>query len=358
MNLVFNRLLIFDGGHCLHRNLCEPHLWEMKNIKGERTGGIYGTLQTILKESSSFNYFPVVVFDGHLSKRRLDIFPNYKRTLDKQLLLENEQNLTEQQQFELEQRREYNTQREILKELLPAFGIPVLHFSDWEGDDLIYILSKMCKDSIVVSDDKDLIQLVTETPERRCRVRRGMRDEFVDNNYLKEHNIDINTFVACKAIVGDTSDNIPSACFQVGEKTAPDLYKLYQVSQTTTGWFPQDEKQLEEKCKLAGISKRKAFLNFNEEQFLKNTLLMDLNFVDNDITDDLVQNIQNQILNQYNIIEGNLIIEILKELDIKSFIINNLIDNVRNLSKYVKIEDYDKYADTPDIKPKKFGRFF
>ena len=92
MNLVFNRLLIFDGSHCLHRNLCEPHLWEMKNIKGERTGGIYGTLQTILKESSSFNYFPVVVFDGHLSKRRLDIFPNYKRTLDKQLLLENEQN--------------------------------------------------------------------------------------------------------------------------------------------------------------------------------------------------------------------------------------------------------------------------
>lgn len=358
MNTVFNRLLIFDGSHCLHRNICEPHLWEMKNIKGERTGGIYGTLQTILKESSTYNYFPVVVFDGHLSQRRLDIFPNYKGTLDKQLLLENKEQLTEQQELVLEQKREYNTQREILKELLPAFGIPVLHFTDWEGDDIIYILTKMCKDSIVVSDDKDLIQLVCDTPERRCRVRRGMRDEFVDTNYLNEHNINIDTFVACKAIVGDQSDNIPSACFKVGEKTAPDLYKLYQVCNTLNNDYPHDEKQLEETCKKAGISKRKAYLNFDEEQFLKNILLMDLRLVDNDITDELLQKIQNQILLQYNIIEGDLIIKILKDLDIKSFIINNLIDNIRNLSKYVKIEDYDEYKDTPDIKPKKIGGFF
>lgn len=358
MNTVFNRLLIFDGSHCLHRNICEPHLWEMKNIKGERTGGIYGTLQTILKESSTYNYFPVVVFDGHLSQRRLDIFPNYKGTLDKQLLLENKEQLTEQQELVLEQKREYNTQREILKELLPAFGIPVLHFTDWEGDDIIYILTKMCKDSIVVSDDKDLIQLVCDTPERRCRVRRGMRDEFVDTNYLNEHNINIDTFVACKAIVGDQSDNIPSACFKVGEKTAPDLYKLYQVCNTLNNDYPHDEKQLEETCKKAGISKRKAYLNFDEEQFLKNILLMDLRLVDNDITDELLQKIQNQILLQYNIIEGDLIIKILKDLNIKSFIINNLIDNIRNLSKYVKIEDYNKYKDTPDIKPKKIGGFF
>lgn len=358
MNTVFNRLLIFDGSHCLHRNICEPHLWEMKNIKGERTGGIYGTLQTILKESSTYNYFPVVVFDGHLSQRRLDIFPNYKGTLDKQLLLENKEQLTEQQELVLEQKREYNTQREILKELLPAFGIPVLHFTDWEGDDIIYILTKMCKDSIVVSDDKDLIQLVCDTPERRCRVRRGMRDEFVDTNYLNEHNINIDTFVACKAIVGDQSDNIPSACFKVGEKTAPDLYKLYQVCNTLNNDYPHDEKQLEETCKKACISKRKAYLNFDEEQFLKNILLMDLRLVDNDITDELLQKIQNQILLQYNIIEGDLIIKILKDLDIKSFIINNLIDNIRNLSKYVKIEDYDEYKDTPDIKPKKIGGFF
>ena len=62
MEKLYQRLLIFDGSHCLHRAICEPHLWEMKNYNGQRTGGIYGTLQTILKESGTFNYFPVVVF--------------------------------------------------------------------------------------------------------------------------------------------------------------------------------------------------------------------------------------------------------------------------------------------------------
>ena len=358
MNLVFNRLLIFDGSHALHRSLSEPHLWEMKNSSGQRTGGVYGTLQTILKESSTYNYFPVVVFDGHLSQRRLEVFPNYKRIQDKQLLLESNEPLTEEQQMEMEHRREYNTQREILKELLPAFGIPVIHLSEWEGDDIIYILTRMCKDSIVVSDDKDLIQLVTHTPERRCRVRRGMRDEFVDTNYLQEHNIDIDNFVACKAIVGDSSDNIPSACFKVGEKTAPDLYKLYQISLVTVGGYPQDEKQLEEKCKLAGVNKRKAYLNFDENQFLKNVLLMDLRLVDKDITDNVIQNIQNQILSTYNIINGDLILEILKELDIKSFIINNLLDNVRITSEYVTLDSLNKYPNIPDIRTKKIGGLF
>ena len=53
-NKLYQRLLIFDGSHCLHRAICEPHLWEMKNNEGQRTGGVYGTLQTILKESETF----------------------------------------------------------------------------------------------------------------------------------------------------------------------------------------------------------------------------------------------------------------------------------------------------------------
>lgn len=357
MKLAFNRLLIFDGSHCLHRSLSEPHLWEMRNTKGERTGGVYGTLQTILKESNTYNYFPVVVFDGHLSQRRLNIHPNYKRTLEKQALYENMENLTEIQQLEMEHRREYNTQREILKYLLPAFGIPVLHFKDWEGDDIIYILSEMCKDSIIVSDDKDLIQLVTESPERRCRVRRGMRNEFIDTKYLKEHNIDINEFIACKAIVGDNSDNIPSACFKVGEKTALDLYKLYQTSNLTVGGFPKNEEELTKKCELAHINKRKAYLNFNEEQFLKNVLLMDLRLVDKYITEDLLEKIKNEIQATYNIISGDVIKDVLEMLSIKSFIANNLIDNVNNTSKYVPLEDYEKYKNDTDIR-RKYGKLF
>ena len=69
----YSKILIFDGSHALHRSISEPHLWEMRNQKGERTGGVFGTLKTIYKETKYYNYFPVVIFDGHLSKRRLNI---------------------------------------------------------------------------------------------------------------------------------------------------------------------------------------------------------------------------------------------------------------------------------------------
>ena len=35
-----------------------------------------------------------------------------------------------------------------------------IRLNDWEGDDIIFVLSELAKDSIVVSDDKDLIQLI------------------------------------------------------------------------------------------------------------------------------------------------------------------------------------------------------
>lgn len=356
INPVYGRMLIFDGSHALHRSLCQPELWDMRNSEGQRTGGVYGVLNTILKESSTYNYFPVVVFDGKLSERRLKIHPNYKHFQERQMLLECEHTFTEEELLEQEHRREYNTQREILKKLLPAFGIPVLHFDKWEGDDIIYVLSKLSKDSVVVSDDKDLIQLVCDTPERRCRVRRGMRNEFIDKTYFIENNMTRQEFVAYKAIVGDPSDNIPSACFQVGEKTAPGLYKLYTESMTRIGGFPKNEDELSVRCKEIGLSKRKAYLNFDENQFLTNVLMMDLNLVDDDIDNTLLEDIQNQIAKQYNIIDGDLIRQILNSLDIKSFIINNLIINVNNTSSFLDINS--NYSTEPEIIKQKTGLLF
>lgn len=252
---------------------------------------------------------------GHLSKRRLQIYPNYKRALDKQLLNESVEPKTEEQLLEEEFRIQYNTQRNMLVDLLPAFGIPVLYFQDWEGDDIIYILSKLAKDSIVVSDDKDLLQLIREDETGRCRVRRAMRDEFWDINTLKENNMDVNEFIACKAIVGDNSDNIPSSCFQVGEKTAPDLYKLYKESTLMVGGFPKDEKELAEKCKLINLPKRKAYLNFNEEQFLTNIQLTDLRLIDKEIDNALLEKIQDVINNSKNKIDDSKILTKYKEYE-------------------------------------------
>lgn len=343
MNQVFNRTLIFDGSYALHRALAEPHNWEMINSKNKRTGGIFGVLRTILKEFKTYNYYPLVVFDGGLSKRRLEIYPNYKRAQEKALLLENKtEQKTEEELLDEEFRREYNTQRNDLIDILPAFGIPVINIKDWEGDDLIYILSKISRDSIVVSDDKDLIQLIYEPTEedyRFCKIRRPLRDEFLDMNTLKEKGINVQEFIAHKAIVGDPSDNIPSACFQVGEKTAPALYKLYNESVKMVGGFPQNENDLTDKCKKIGISKRKAFLNFNETQFLTNVLLTDLSLVDKEISEENLQQLYNIIIEQFNTPNKQLIYEILAELEIKTFDIEQLYNRVASMKNMLKIED-------------------
>lgn len=346
MEINFNRVMIYDGSYLLHRNLSQPNQWEMINSKGKRTGGIYGVLRSIIKESKDYNFYPVVIFDGGLSKRRLDIYPNYKKNIERQALLEcKDEDLTEEQIFDLEFRREYSTQRNDLMQLLPLFGIPTIRINDWEGDDLICILSKMCRNSIVVSDDKDLLQLVYENIEemRRCRVRRPMKEEMWDINTLKSNNMDIQKYIGCKCIVGDPSDNIPSACFQVGEKTAPGLYELY--TRSTNSGFPKDEEDLEKKCKEFDIPKRKAYLNFNEDQFLTNVLLTDLRLVDDDITEDVISNIKTIIYKNsmpFDVNNKPQIYDILDNLEIKTLDVEALYDRISKLVDHLKIEDLEK----------------
>lgn len=346
MNIDFNRVMIYDGSYLLHRNLSQPNQWEMINSKGKRTGGIYGVLRSIIKESKDWNFYPVVIFDGGLSRRRLEIYPNYKRNIERQALLEcKDEDLTEEQLYDLEFRREYSTQRNDLMELLPLFGIPTIRINDWEGDDLICILSKMSRNSIVVSDDKDLIQLVYEDNNRRCKVRRPMKEEMWDTNTLKEKNMNINEYIGCKCIVGDPSDNIPSACFQVGEKTAPGLYKLYAASVDNTIKFPEDENELTEACKKVDVPKRKAYLNFNEDQFLTNVLLTDLKLIDDDVTEDIINNIKNNIYQNcmpFDINNKPQIYSILDDLEIKTLDVETLYERISSLVDHLRIEDIAK----------------
>lgn len=346
-NIKFNRTLLIDGSYALHRSLSEPHNWEMINSKNKRTGGIFGTLRTINKELRNFNFFPIVVFDGGLSKRRLNLYSNYKRAEEK-ALLEHKENKIEAEIIAEDFRREYNTQRNDLVELLPLFGIPVIYANGWEGDDIIYILSRMSKNSIVVSDDKDLIQLIKED-EIKCRVRRPMNDELLDINSLKEKGLDIQDYIGCKSIIGDPSDNIPSACFQVGEKTSLGLLRLYENLIKDNKEFPVDEKQLTQYCSKYNITKRKAYLNFDINQFLINFSLTDLSLVDYDVNEDVINNIYTTIIDQTCYNNTSKISEIFKELEIKTFDYMALLHRVQYCQSLIGLTNYEKTSDIPEI---------
>ena len=345
---IFNRLLIIDGNHALHRILSIPNNYELQNSEGIKTGGVFGLLKIIIKQLKTYNYYPVVVFDCGLSKRRLEVYPNYKRYQEKQLLTESVDMKTEAQLFEEEFKANLNTQITLLKEILPLFGIPVIQFDGWEGDDLIYILTKISKNSIVISDDKDLLQLIKDNGKNKCRVRRDMREEFWDINTLKENNLDAKKFILVKAIIGDPSDNIPSSCYGVGEKTADGLLEFYQFCKSNNIEYPESEEALDEISKKHKLSKRKAYINFSENQFLTNLLLTDLSLVDNDLNENpnILKNISeylNSILtpksDEYIISKKSEISDYFKQLNIETIDIDFIFQRLKNLENLVFTED-------------------
>lgn len=344
MEIVFNRTLLIDGSYMLHRQLSVINQWDLQTTTGKRTGGVFGVIKSVFKEMQKYNYFPIMVFDGGLAPRRLALYSNYKRNEEKQLLLESTSyaEKTEQQLMDEAFMREYRTQRKDIIEFMHGMGIPCIRIKDWEGDDLLYILSKMSKDSIIISDDKDLIQAAFEDENRRCRIWRTMHEEMLDTHTLEKEGLNAWSYINRKAICGDPSDNIPSACYGVGEKTALDLIKLYESCKSNNVSFPHDENSLADACIKAGISKRKAYTNFDEAQFIINMELMNLKLVDNDITEQFVNKLYDEIMMELEMPDENIIRDKIEELEMFSLDTKSMRNKVIKLKDYLRIEDRQK----------------
>ena len=82
--MILNKICIFDGSYLLHRQLKQTNLFELRNSELERTGGIYGFLNSFQKEiKHNKEYFPIVCWDDGVSDRRLALYNNYKKHEDK-----------------------------------------------------------------------------------------------------------------------------------------------------------------------------------------------------------------------------------------------------------------------------------
>lgn len=270
-------LLIIDGSYMLHRGLKQQPIFDMRNSELERMGGILSFFNILQKEiKQRGDYFPIVCWDNGLSERRLAIYSNYKEHEDKindpeyKPLIE----LTDDEK-DVDYVYNYKLQRKRIIEILDAFGIPSLIFNKTEGDDLMYWLAKHCKKSIIVTDDKDLLQLLADN----CRVRQPMKNKLVTLiEFLEENNFkNVDDFIHVKALLGDPSDNIPSACFRVGEKTALDCLNVYyQLKSEDKLYLLKSEKELKKYCKNYGLAFKAAFCNFDESQYFTNLELIDL----------------------------------------------------------------------------------
>ncbi len=113
----------------------------------------------------------------------------------------------------------------IIKEVLQAYGIPIYEKAGFEADDLIASLSNKAKlsglDVVIVSPDKDMLQLVDE----HTLVFNPYKNKGITYNTEKVHkelSIWPNQLIDFMSLAGDSADNIPSVR-GVGEKTAVKL---------------------------------------------------------------------------------------------------------------------------------------
>ena len=130
---------------------------------------------------------------------------------------------------------ELAVQMPILKEVLDAMDIPRYELAGYEADDLIGTISRKCEaagwECVAVTGDKDSLQLVTDrTRVKLVSTRMGQTTtkDMTPEAFRAEYGFDPIHIIDLKALMGDTSDNIPGVK-GVGEKTAMALVQRYET---------------------------------------------------------------------------------------------------------------------------------
>ena len=128
---------------------------------------------------------------------------------------------------------ELAAQMPVLKEALDALGVRRCELAGWEADDLLGTLSRAAaergSECVVVTGDKDALQLVGDTVRvLNVKTRMGQTEtvDYTPEKFREEYGFDPIRMIDLKALMGDSSDNIPGVP-GIGEKTALDLLRRF-----------------------------------------------------------------------------------------------------------------------------------
>ena len=183
-------LYLVDGSNYLFRAFYA--IRELSNSRGFPTNAIYGFTTMLLKLLRENNpEYVAVAFDVKGPTFRHDAYEGYKATrkaIPEAII----------------------PQIPFVKEIVQAYGIPVIEQPGIEADDVIGTLATTyaCRgmDVVIVSGDKDLLQLVSE----HVTLVDTMKDKRYDVAAVKERfGVMPSQIVDLLALAGDTSDNIP-----------------------------------------------------------------------------------------------------------------------------------------------------
>ena len=125
---------------------------------------------------------------------------------------------------------ELKEQFPIAKQILTAMNIKYFELQGYEADDIIGTFSKKCEQdddfkALIVSSDKDLLQLITDQTEvKLLKTKDYIRMDYI--TFYDTYGIEPIKMIDLKALMGDASDNIPGVK-GIGEKTALKLLTTY-----------------------------------------------------------------------------------------------------------------------------------
>ncbi len=202
------KLVLIDGNSLINRAFYAMPVLTTKI--GVPTNAVYGFMNMFFKMLSEEKPTCVAVaFDLKAPTFRHKMFADYKGTRKPMP-------------------EELRPQIPMLKELLKLMGVTVLEQEGIEADDIIGTVAKHTDiQTIIITGDKDSFQLVDAQTEVHF-TKRGITDVeiYTHQNFTEKTTLVPKQIIELKALMGDSSDNIPGIP-GVGEKTALNLLSEY-----------------------------------------------------------------------------------------------------------------------------------
>ena len=277
------KIVLIDGNGLIFRAYYATANRMSSNSDGIPTNAIYLFSSILIRLLQEKNFDDILVaLDSPGKKFRHQEFNNYKAN---------------RKEVPIELKMQFAP----IKEFLKICNIKTIEIEGYEADDIIGTLAKMADldpeyDATIISSDRDLLQLIDDNVLVNM-MHKGLSEvETFDRNHLKEvYNISPLQIIDVKALMGDSSDNIPGVK-GVGEKTAFDLINTYQSLNNIYDNIEQIKGKLKEKL-LA--DKEMAFLSY-ELATIERNVPIDLSLLD-DTYDDYDHVGLNKFFKQYGI---------------------------------------------------------
>ena len=302
------KVVLIDGNNLLFRSYFATAYTGniMTNSKGFPTNALYGFTLMMNKIITEENpEYLMVAFDigKNFRKEKYDFYKEGRSATPEELKM----------------------QMPIAREILNAMGIKYLEMTPYEADDIIgTVASYTEKDpeysSLIVSSDRDLLQLISSETEMKLLKQSGFI-RYTNDSFKKEYGIDPIKIIDLKSLMGDSSDNIPGVK-GIGEKTALKLLQDYGSLDNIYKNIDNIKGKLKEKLE---VDKDNAYMSY-ELATIYREVPLDVSF-------------EEFKYNGPNVLKLK---EIYESLEFYSFLKNMVIkDNKGKDNSYIKIDNKD-----------------